>query len=332
LGAKYIVCGSLWPTASGMIVQLELTDALRTIVVCSQSYQCTLTDLCEPLSDVYLACIHDILRGILEREIQLVATQGLPTIQSHSMLFTAVHLMHRVGVSDLTQARQMLEILTDRHRRHAKPHAWLANWHALRVTQSMTNAPSHDIQLAFDHAKKAMDCDPRSVLAHCVHAALNINLHHDFQTAQASLDVALQCNPNDPLAWAYVGILKGFVGEGDAAVDAANKSLALTPIDPMLHYYESLAASSFLSAGHTSRAIDLATKSLRANKTHPSTYRILAIAQILAGEHMKARETVIQLKRLAPAYSLAEFQRISPLSQGVNAKKFVKALSEAGLF
>ena len=105
----------------------------------------------------------------------------------------------------------------------------------------------------------------------------------------------------------------------------------LSPIDPMRHYYDSLAASAALGAGHYARAIELAERSLRANRMHPSTYRALAIAQSMSGHMDQARRSVSSLLALTPGYTASQFRVVSGFSAGPLGQVFGDALVAAGL-
>jgi adenylate cyclase len=331
LKVGYLVSGSVTIQGEKAFMFLELAESSGGRVLCTETYSNTLADLCDPGCDTYTNSVNTVTQAVLAKEYVLVQSQGLPTVQSYSVLFAAIGHMHKVGIQDFDRSKTMLEYLTDRHKFHAKPYAWLANWHALRVTQNHSATPSIDVQRALHFADKALSCDGDSALAHVINGALQINLRYDFAAARVSLDAALRSNPNDPLAWSYFGILNGFEGMADAACSACEKALALTPVDPIKHFYEALAASAMLSAHRFDKAISLAKKSLKANRTHPSTYRILAIAQELAGQHDDASRTIVGLMHLMPSYSLAEFKNSSPFVRGTNADLFSKAIASAGL-
>jgi tetratricopeptide (TPR) repeat protein len=86
-----------------------------------------------------------------------------------------------------------------------------------------------------------------------------------------------------------------------------------------------------LSSGDYEGAIDLANKSLRANRNHTSTYRTLAIAQALHGQEQDARQTVQTLLKLEPALTVTSFMERYPGRDASHAKDYAHALRSAGL-
>ena len=243
----------------------------------------------------------------------------------------AIALMHRTAFSEFDRARQMLEHLIERNRRHATPYAWLAKWHVLRVQQGWAEDPARESRLALDCTKKALDNDPTSSLAQTVDGFVHANLLKDLDGAAERYEAALEHNPNESLSWLLLGTLNAFRGNGAQALDASERALRLSPLDPIRYFYDSLAASAAVSAGKYDRAIELAQRSLRANRSHTSTYRALAIAQALAGRRDDAGKTVASLLKLEPTFTVGKFLERSPSSDYPIGEKYANALRLAGL-
>jgi adenylate cyclase len=128
-----------------------------------------------------------------------------------------------------------------------------------------------------------------------------------METASKRHQQALESNPNDSLAWLYTGITHAFLGQGKQATLASKRALNLSPLDPLKYYYCSLSASAHIAAGEYELAIEMATASLRLNRTHTSTLRALAIAQAMANKIDAAKKTVLDLLKLEPKFNAQMF-------------------------
>jgi tetratricopeptide (TPR) repeat protein len=243
----------------------------------------------------------------------------------------AIALMHRLSVQDFDRSRQMLQVLTERMPRQAVPWAWMAKWHVLRVQQGWTDDWSADTQLALDCGRRALSADPRCSLALVVMGFAHTNLLKQFDVAQEQYDLALSVNPNDAMAWLLKGTLLAFKDAGKAAVEHTEHALKLSPLDPHRYFYDSLAATAALSAGQYKRAIDLANRSLRANRTHTSTFRALAIAQWQLGLHQEARKTVTELMKLEPGLTVTKYRERHPSGGYETGRIWSSALQGAGV-
>jgi tetratricopeptide (TPR) repeat protein len=114
-------------------------------------------------------------------------------------------------------------------------------------------------------------------------------------------------------------------------VQCADQALSLSPLDPMIYYFNSFAAMANLTAQRYDRAIELATRSLRENRLHTPTLRTLAAAYMLSGRHDEGRETMSRLRELEPGLTAGALQARYPGRDSPQAVSFIGALLEAGL-
>ncbi len=331
LGASYILSGNCRSSGNQLALFVELIDAKTGKIAWADSLKGQINGIFVADDALIAQLVGSVSSYVMAEELQRARSHSLPTLEGYTLLLGAVALMHRTQFSDFDRARLMLEHLITRSQRHPVPHAWLAAWHVLRVQQGWSPDPSAEAQLALDCTKRALDSEPNSSLALTVGGFVHTNLLRDLPTAERLYDSALQNNPNESLAWLLKGTMHAFRGEGEDAVDATERALALSPLDPLRYFYDSLAATAAASAGRYDRAIELGKRSLRYNRTHTSTYRAIAIAQVL-GDHLPdARNTVAQLLQLEPNFTLSRFIARSPTTQFPHGVRLVDALRRAGV-
>ena len=331
LGANYLISGSVQVSGHQLKLMVELAEAPGGRIVWADLLLGDLRAVWAAEDRMIATIVSEVGAAVMQTELERASSHALPTVRSYSLLLGAIALMHRSSLAEFDTAKAMLEHLVERDRRHARPYAWLANWHALSVTQSRSQAPQKDAQLAFENAQRALDRDPQCALALAIDGVLQLNLRKEIATAKARLDAAVESNPNESLAWLFQGLLHAFAAEGVRAEEASERALMLSPVDPMRHYYDSLAASAALGARNYARAIALAERSLRANRVHPSTYRALVIAQAMSGQVDAARERVGELLKLTPGYTVSQFRAMSGFSAGPLGEVFAEAFRAAGL-
>jgi tetratricopeptide (TPR) repeat protein len=244
----------------------------------------------------------------------------------------AVTLMHRTTRDDFFKAHQLLELLIERHRRHPVLWAWMSKWHVLQVEQGWSSNPESTAQLALSQSSRAIEMDPTSSMALSIDGFVRCNLLKDFDGALQKYRAAIDANPSESLAWLFMGMLYGFTGKDHLALEAVEKAIALSPLDPTKYFYQSLAASVNLSAGNYPRAIELAQSSLRSNTTHVSTHRALIIAQAMSGQIENAKAQATKLLLLDPEFTISKFlARKSGAQFDGKAKTFAEALRMAGV-
>lgn len=331
LGAHYVLSGSCGVSHERLLVMAEMCDVRSGQVVWAERLTGSLEDLFQPDSELIERIASHACRAILDKELEHARTRPLPTLEAYSLLTGAIMLMHHATASDFERVRPMLEHLIDRHGRHPIPRAWLSRWHVLRVVRGLSPAGAAETQQALDQTRRALDADPDCTLAMAIEGFVHCHMLRDLDAAQARYEQALRINPSESLAWLFLGVLHAFKGEGPPAAAAAERALTLSPLDPLLDYYQSLAATALLASGGYERAIALANASLRANRMHPSTYRALAIAQALGGQMEEARATVHALLRLEPGLTVRDYLRRSPGGRHVSGPIWAEALRAAGV-
>lgn len=331
LGADYVLAGACRCFGSQVVLYAELVDTRSGELLWADNLRGTLADLFAGDSDVMPTLVARTCAAIMTGQVQRARRQSISTLENYTLLLGGISLMHRLSHDDFERARAMLTALVERAPREAVPRAWLAHWHALRVSQGWTDNPGEDAMLALDQTKRALDEDPDCALALTVNGVVHANLFKQLDVAALRYDQALQINPNESYAWLTSGTLHAFRGDGERAVEHTETALALSPLDPLRYLYDSLAATAAMSAGRYERAVELATRSLRANRTHTSTLRALAVSQHRLGLQVEARRTARDIRRLDPAFTVSGFLARTPSSDSDLGPLCAESFREIGI-
>lgn len=331
LGARYVLSGAYRASGDQFVLVTELAEARSRHIVWTESIKGRISQLMIDEDDSIERVVGGVSHAIINRELHRARSQALPTLEISTLLMSAIVLMHRGVSDDFNRARDMLEAVIERARRQALPHAWLGKWHVLRFNRGWTDDRSGEAQIALECTRRALDADPECSLALTVDGFVHTNLLKQLDVGQQRYESALAVNPNDSLAWLLKGTLHAFEGEGEEAVDATERALKLSPLDPLRYFYESLGATAALSAGRYERAVDLAQRSLRVNRTNTSTLRALAIAQSLLGNLGAARTAVDEVLAIEPTLTVRRYLERSPSGAYKTGKVWSEALRQAGL-
>ena len=110
-----------------------------------------------------------------------------------------------------------------------------------------------------------------------------------------------------------------------------NRRLRLSPIDPLKYFFDSLAATAALSNASWERSVALSLRSIRANRSHASTWRTLAFALVMLNRMDEAQESVQRLLEIEPGFTVGRFRERFPGRDGPMAEPWAEALQAAGL-
>lgn len=330
-GAAFVLSGAYRVSGTRVQVSAELCDARSAGVIWSGSLRATIASLLWGQSHLFQELVDAVRQSLAAAAVRQASTQPLPSLETFSLLMAGISLMHRQSPVDYERARRALQIVVDRTPRHAEPRAWLAKWHVLKLMQGWAHDIRDDSQAAIDEAQRALDLDPACSLALAVDGLVQTHFTKRLDLAQERYETAVGANPNDSLAWLLKGTLHAFRGEGVDALHDSRRALRLSPLDPIRYFYESLAATAALAGGQPARAVELAQRSLKANRRHTSTLRALAVGRWQIGDVDGARAAVAEMLRHEPDLTVSRWKARSPSGAYSISDVWAEAFQGAGM-
>ena len=331
LGVQYVLSGSVQTAEAQALLMAELADTRDGRIVWSERFEGDLADMFAMQGELARKVVQSVTPVVRSIELRRARITSFDELDAYGMTLRGVELMHRQSRDDFFAARQAFETAIARNPVSPAPHAWLAKWHILRVLAGMSEAPAQDFADATACAARALACDPEDALALAVDGFVTAWSLHDLDAAEQRLAQAIAANPNEPLAWLHRAITHAWRGRGAEAVQCADQALSLSPLDPMMYYFDSLAGMAHLVAEQYDRAIELSIRSLRENRLHTPSLRTLVAAFVLTGRLDEARAAMAELRQLEPGLTASVLEARYPGRDTPQARRFIAALVEAGL-
>jgi adenylate cyclase len=331
LKAHYVVSGSLHVAGTHMRIVTTLTEVSTQQVIWTDRTQAASNDIFVSSNSLIDELVLQLCQALGRRQIDRSRSEPMSTLDSYCLLMAAVGLLHGTRWAEFEQAGKLLEHLSERDRHHPAPHAWLAKWHVLCVQQGWSANQERNTALALDCSRRALGADPSSSLSLAIDGFVHCNLMKDMDGAMDRLESAQSCNPSEPLAWLFKGIVHAFKAEGEEAIESTERALELSPLDPMRYFFESLTATAYLSAGHFEKTVNHARQSLKLHRTHTSTLRALTIALVQLGQLEEARATAQKLLALEPHLTIKSYLKRSPSAAYATGQLWSQSLAQAGV-
>lgn len=330
LQADYVVSGAYRNGGERVTIDVELAVAKSGQVLWAERFEDDVSAILSDEQELVGAIVAGICAAVRAREVRRTRLEPLPTLEAYSLLIGAVALMHRLTRRDFDEAHRLLQALLDRRSREPITLAWLANWHNLRVQQGWSADPEQDGRIALNYTKRALEIDPDCSQALAVSGLVQV-LFKRLDIANECYEQAIASNPSNPLAWLQKGAVHAFMGDGRQAVEHVERALKLSPLDPHRFYFDSLAASAHIAAQRYDLALEFAQRSLRANRLHTSTLRVMTVAQWRLGRHDDARNTAHDLMILEPSLTVSGWLERSPSASYPVGRDFAEVLRLAGV-
>jgi adenylate cyclase len=331
LGADYAVWGDCQVRGERLSVQFEVANIGSEAVIWAGTHVIPVSAVEKGYAEVVDHIVAETNAAVLGHELARTQSMPLDSLENYSLLMAAINLVHRTAPSSFGQARDLLDLLIKRLPHHPLPHAWMAQWHVMKVNQGWADDVAAEGRLALEYASRASDGDPNCSIAIAMDGWVHTHLLKRFDIAVERLERAVELNSNDSMAWLLKGAMHSFLGQGKEAIQAAERAMRLSPLDPRRSYYECLAAAAYCSANFFDRAIELGRRSLRVNRLHSSTLRSLTCSLALSGRMDDARQMAAELMKLEPKLTVRTYLSRHPAASFWTGKTWAEALRRAGV-
>jgi adenylate cyclase len=330
LNASYVLSGSYTCTGDRLMVSWELADVRDHLIVGTDHLQVRLGDLLEfegELIHAIAAMAHD---AILSAEVARSLNRPLPTLESYALLLGGIQLLHRSSKRDFERSFELLTHLAEKHPRSAEPKVWQAKWYALRSVQGLTEDREHDTRAALACTAAALQHEPQNSFALAMEGFVHCHLSRDYDLANERLSESIRQNPSESFGHLFKAVIQGLTGDFNGGLESFAIASATSPLDPARYLFDTIGAYLHFCAGHHSDAVSLAKRSLRQNRHHAHSWRVLVAAEAESGDLESARFNLRSLlevqKGLTVEAYLAAGKRDDPLRLRVAA-----GLGAAGL-
>jgi adenylate cyclase len=158
------------------------------------------------------------------------------------------------------------------------------------------------------------------------------HLAGDVAKAAAVLDRALTLNPNAADAWTIKGFIHATRNQPEAAIEAFDRALCLSPFDPLAYWRACGLALAHLAARRFRQAIEWADRSLHDQPRAMPAIRVKAVANAHLGCLREARSALDQLLAIDPRLTIANYRAlIAPSYEPELLDLVVAGLRLAGL-
>ena len=331
LGVRYLVTGKMQFSGTSLRLTAELVEADAGRVVWTNRFDGSIDNLFELQDKMSLDIAKRIVPSVRELELSRARAQSPEHLTAYERTLKAINLLHHCSPQDLELAQQELEAAIQSDPSFVAPYAWLARLYVLRQGQGSPETKESDTKNANKFARIALEKDSTDPWALSVYGLVASYLNKDLETGIDHLEKALSKNPSAPSAWLWSTSAYAWMGQGDEAVKRSHRAIELSPFDPHMYQFTSIAGTAHAVAGQYDKAIDYCKLSLRENRMFTSSHRILTVSLALAGRVDEAESAANDLLKVEPSMTVSGFRNRYPGNKDKHADLFCEALATAGV-
>ncbi len=300
IGAHYLLDGSLRKSDQHMRITVQLSDVSTESTIWAERYDLELTEVFAIQDE-----IAERVAGAIEPE--LLKSEGVQAAARHTGNMTAWDLVrqgtwhfHQIVRPGHVRARELFRKACELDPGLPEAHIWLARVNAGMIAYGWSDDRDADTDEGISAALTAIGLDERNPYAHYGLAIVNTfaeQLDHAIRAAQKAIEVV----PTFALGHYVLGMARLFNGEPVHAIKALEYGVKLSPYDPHMFVWFNMLAVAQLLAGEPAKARDSSLRALDIRPGWPRTFEILACCHAALGDWEEARKWSRQFHLLGGA-------------------------------
>ena len=325
LGARYVVTGSVQRAGARVRITAELMDAGKTEQIWAEHYDRKLEDIFAVQDDIAAAVVLAVYSEAQLSDRVRASRKPLDRLDVWDLYQRGLWHFYKLTPEDDETARALATKAIAAEPTFAPPYAFLAYLVGRQVLLNALDKPDKSLEPALDNALKAVALDDRNSFAHTALGRV-YRLMGNNDAAIAALNTAMELNPNSPAAYFDLGIALAWSGRANEALGMLDRSIRLSPKDPIHAYKLTGKAICHYFLGEPVEAEKLAREAIGKRPTLTLPHIVLALALLRQGHKKEARSAAREARHVAPRDSLARKLRLVWSLAPVYRKKLVRDL------
>jgi TolB-like protein len=300
LGVRYLPQGSLRKDGNRVRISAQVIEAGTGGHIWAERYDRPLDDIFALQDEIALSVVGAIEPSLRRAEVERVKRKRPDSLDAYDLVLRAQPDAYSGMPEGATRALTLLEGALALDPTYALAHAFAA----MCRHNLFLRAGLHEENRAASirHAQAAIAHGRDDALA-LTFAGFSIGMDgHDHAAAFAAFEAALAVSPSSALTYILGGVILGWAGQAERAIEWGKRALRLSPFDPW-----AFAAFHALMLGHFHReryeeAADAAYKAVTSNPGHSISHMLLAAPLAKLGRLEESKIAAARVLELQPAF------------------------------
>jgi adenylate cyclase len=321
LGVRYVLEGSVRKAGNRIRITGQLIEAENGHHVWADRFEGTLEDVFELQDRITESIVLAIEPSMRRAELERARVKPAANLQAYDLLLRALPGLSpgstKAGKDETSSfIRRALEM---------DPHYALAKAvGAFACLQRLLDGygDAEDVKTGLRYADEALSekSDDPTILSFAGLALGSLGyralgfrvLGFRYDEAERAIDRALSLSPNLLMVQFCAGMIKCFVGKGDAALGHFERAMRISPLDPGLGAFIVGTGLAHMVCGRFDEALAAAHRAVQENPNFASSHRLMLMALGHLGRIEEAKLAAQRMLELAPNFTVSRYQSVSP--------------------
>jgi len=340
LGVRYVLEGSVRKSSDQVRIVGQLIDCESGAHVWAERFDGKLDDVFE-LQDRVAGSIVAAMEPNMRRvELERVRDRPTCSLQAYDLMLRALPgLLPGAASAGRDEALSYIRLALEKDPHYSRAKALGAFAYMRRIAEGGGGAEDVKAGLRIADEALAERSDDPTILGYAGAALATLGfrafgvrvLGFRYEEAQRAIERALSLSPHLLMVQWCAGMVRGILGDGDAAVKHYEHAIRLSPLDPAMSGFIACMGAAHLISGQHDLALVAARRAIQESPNFVFAHRVRVLALGHLGRMEEARKAAQRLHELAPAFTVKQYRSLSPLKDSVFRNRCAAILLAAGI-
>ncbi len=331
LNVHYMLEGSVRRVGNRVRVTAQLIDTKTGDHIWANRYDGTLDDIFDLQDRITSTIVGTIEPELVRAEGDRLKEKRPDNMDAYDYLLRGLANMHKLTPEDTYEALACFEKSIERDPKYGRAYAYASWCYRRDVSQSGLMLSEEDRQKAVELAHESLRLDRNDPFV-LVYAATVIGfVERDFDEALALIERGISLNPASHRFWNAKAQMHTLRGDTNAAIEAAERAIGLSPNNPAIWVSYWCIAEAHLQELRYEEASDFAKRALRHNEILAPAHHIIAAAFAHLGRDAAARQALKAALEINSDLTIGNFPDLYPVARLKNLDAYLDGLRKAGL-
>jgi adenylate cyclase len=331
LGVRYVLEGSVRKAGQRVRITEQLIDAGSGNHIWADRFDGALDDIFDLQDRVASSVVGAIEPRLRRSEIERASRKPTERVDAYDLYLRALAQRYCFTEEGLAEAVVLARQAVASDPSYAPAAALVGGCRFLQRFQGWGAVSDDDVAEGVRLARRALETG-RDDADTVERAAWTLFVFAgETRMAEAILDHALTLNPNAASAWMFSGWIRAMHNRPEAAIDAFDRALRLSPFDPWGYWVTGGLAVAHLAARRFEDAIEWADRALHDQPRVTPAMRMKIVAYARLGRLDEARAELGRILAINPGFTIAEWRASSTAYAPEVVDLYVTGLRLAGV-
>jgi adenylate cyclase len=331
LGVRYVLEGSVRKAANRVRITGQLIDSGTGAHLWADRFDGALEDVFDLQDQVTASVVGAIGPKLEQAEIERAKRKPTDSLDAYDYFLRGVAALHQFTRDGNKDALNLFYKAIERDPEFAAAYGLAARCYAQRMINGWIIDREREIAETDRLARRAAHLGRDDAVALCGAGLALALLVREVEDGAALIERALVLNPNLATAWHFGGIVAGWLGKPEQAIEYFARAMRLSPLDPLIGQMQTGLGFAYFFAGRHDEAAAMAAKAVREGSNWVPAYLMAAASAAFAGRTDEARSAVTKLLQIAPGHRVSNLRDVWPLRRPQYLAKLEEGLRKAGL-